>query len=410
MTEPNQAKASNHDAGPLSGLRILAIEQFGAGPLGSLYLADLGAEVIKIEDPGSGGDVGRYVPPHSEASNSLYFEAFNRGKKSITLDLKSEAGLEVFRSLVVTADAVFSNLRGDLASSLGLTYETLVETNPRIVCVALTGYGSHGARAHLPAYDALIQAEVGWAAVTGDPSGPPVKSGLSLADYIGGLTAAIGLLASVIKARQTGTGGDVEVDLYRSALSMHTYPGTWMLTKGTPAPRQSMSAHPSIVPFQFFETSNGHIAIACAKDKFFLQLVETLGVAQLQEDAYSSFSSRWKHRESLLTILSEHFLTRDTDHWVALLSGKVPIAPARSMEDALNAEELRELGMLAEYESPVFGKVTSIGSPITLPGYIPQYSSAPALDGNRSGLLQDLGMGPEEVEELRRRGAFGNDV
>lgn len=398
-----------NELAPLQGLRILAIEQFGAGPLGSLYLADLGAEVIKIEDPGSGGDVGRYVPPHSHDNTSLYFESFNRGKKSIALDLKSESGLEVFRALVATADVVYSNLRGDLAENLGLTYRSLAATNPRIVCVALTGYGNHGPRAHLPAYDALIQAEVGWAASTGDPDGPPVKSGLSLADYIGGLTAALGLLASVIKAQKTGQGQDVEVDLYRSALAMHTYPGTWMLTEGTPSPRQPMSAHPSIVPFQFFPTANGHIAIACAKDKFFLQLIEELGVPDLHSDAYSSFASRWENRVSLLDLLSRHFLTQDTQHWVSLLTGKVPVAPVRSLEEALNPEELAELGMLAEYDSPVFGKVRSIGSPVALSGYQPDYSAAPALDADRVSLLEGLGMSTKDIEELQRRGAFGTN-
>ena len=182
----------------------IAVEQYGAGPFGTLYLADLGADVIKIEDPATGGDVSRSIPPRQHGTDSLFFEAFNRGKRSVALDLKTAAGQEVFRALVGSADAVFSNLRGDQPERLGLTYAQLRDVNERIVCVALTGYGRSGRRRRLPAYDALIQAEAGWAATTGEPDGPPTKSGLSLADYIGGLTAALGLLAGIIDARRTG--------------------------------------------------------------------------------------------------------------------------------------------------------------------------------------------------------------
>ena len=156
---------------PLSGVRVIAVEQFGAGPLGTLYLADLGAEVIKIEDPAAFGDIGRYVPPGQSGTDSLYFEAFNRGKKSLLLDMKNPAGREVFDRLVATADAVYSNLRGDQPERLGITYAQLARINPRVVCVALTGYGRTDAGAQLPGYDALIQAESGWAALTGDPAG-----------------------------------------------------------------------------------------------------------------------------------------------------------------------------------------------------------------------------------------------
>ena len=196
MAEPTRARDDaplsddRSDAPPLAGVRILAVEQFGAGPFATLHLADLGAEVIKIEDPAAGGDVARSVPPVQAGTTSLYFEAFNRGKRSLALDLKSPAGRAVFERLVGTADAVFNNLRGDLPEALGLTYATLGRVNPAIVCVSLSAYGRSGPRAAEPGYDALIQAEAGWAALTGDPDGPPQKSGLSLADYAGGLAAA----------------------------------------------------------------------------------------------------------------------------------------------------------------------------------------------------------------------------
>src|SRR3954470_2728923 len=181
--------------GPLTGIRILAIEQFGAGPFASLYFADLGAEVIKIEDPATGGDVARTVPPGAERGSSLYFEAFNRGKRSIAIDLTSAAGREVFSRLVATADAVYNNLRGDLPDRFGLTYAALGEINPAIVCVSLSAYGRNDARSAEPGYDALVQAEAGWASLTGEPTSAPARSGLPMADYAAGLVAACGLLA-----------------------------------------------------------------------------------------------------------------------------------------------------------------------------------------------------------------------
>jgi len=158
---------------PLAGLRVIAVEQYGAGPFGSLYLADLGAEIVKIEDPGVGGDVSRYIPPGVLGTDSLFFEAFNRSKRSVALDLKHPGGRAVFERLVASADAVYSNLRGDQPARLGLRYADLAAVNPRIVCVALSGYGDRPDQATLPGYDALVQAQSGWAALTGDPAGPP---------------------------------------------------------------------------------------------------------------------------------------------------------------------------------------------------------------------------------------------
>src|SRR3954470_5034195 len=282
MKEP---AAPDHGRAPLTGLRVVAIEQFGAGPFGTLLLADLGAEVIKVEDPATGGDVGRTVPPGASDGSSLYFEAFNRGKRSIALDLTSPAGWEIFSRLVATADAVYNNLRGDLPDQLGLTYAALREVNPAIVCVSLSAYGRDDPRRAEPGYDALVQAEAGWASLTGEPSAPPARSGLPMADYAAGLVAACGLLAGVLDARQSGRGRDVDASLYDTALAMLSYQATWWLSAGFEAVRQPMSAHPTIVPFQFFATADGYIAVACAKEKFFRTLAEVVGLA---DDSVSS--------------------------------------------------------------------------------------------------------------------------
>jgi crotonobetainyl-CoA:carnitine CoA-transferase CaiB-like acyl-CoA transferase len=397
------------DAPPLAGVRIVAVEQYGAGPFGTLYLADLGADVIKIEDPSVGGDVSRYIPPGRAGTDSLFFEAFNRGKRSLALDLKTPAGRAVLERLVSSADAVFSNLRGDQAERLGLTYAALGRVNPAIVCVSLSGYGRDGPGSKLPAYDALIQAEAGWAALTGAPDGPPTKSGLSLADYIAGLTAALGLVVALLDARRTGQGRDVDTNLYDSALAMLSYPATWFLTRGFSTERREMSAHPSVVPFQFFATADGHVAVASPKEKFFQALVRGMDLPELASDArFADFEARNTNRDALLAMLSARFAERSTSDWLERLRGVVPIAPVRSLEQALDVEELRDRSMLAEYDHDSFGVVRSIGLPLTMSRFEPSYSAGPALGRDGEAILRELGYTDDDVEGLGRDGAFGS--
>lgn len=393
---------------PLAGVRIVAVEQYGAGPFGTMYLADLGAEIVKIEDPGSGGDVSRYIPPGQQGQDSLFFEAFNRSKRSVALDLKHPDGRAVFHDLVASAHAVFSNLRGDQPERLGLTYDHLKAVNPRIVCVALTGFGRRGADALLPGYDALVQAQAGWASLTGGPDDPPTKSGLSLADYICGLTAMIGLLAALRDAEATGVGRDVDTNLYDSSLAMLSYPATWYLSSGFVTRRHPMSAHPSVVPFQFFPTADGHIAIAAPKEKFYTALVRAMGLPELAEDErFASFAARGRHRDEVLGRLSARFAERTTAEWLATLQGVVPIAPVRSLEQALDPEELIGREMLAEYEHPAFGTVRSVGLPLHLGDFTPEYAPGPALGADTDAILADLGYDAARIEALWAAGAFG---
>jgi len=409
---PNRASKTVADlapgAAPLAGVRIIAIEQYGAAPFGTLYLADLGADIVKIEDPAVGGDVSRYIPPGRVGTDSLFFEAFNRGKRSLALDLKTSTGREVFERLVRSADAVISNLRGDQADHLGLTYDVLGRINPRIICVALTGYGRSGPGARLPGYDALIQAEAGWASLTGAPDGPPTKSGLSLADYICGLTAALGLVVALFDAQRTGRGRNVDTNLYDSALAMLSYPATWFMSSGFVTERHEMSAHPSVVPFQFFATADGHVAVACPKEKFFRSLVAGMDLGELESDPrFADFEARGRNRAELVRILSARFAERTTGDWLERLRGAVPIAPVRSLEQALDVDELRSRSMLAEYEHPAFGLVRSVGLPLTVEGFQPAYSAGPTLGGDGEAILGELGYDDGEIATLGAAGAFG---
>jgi crotonobetainyl-CoA:carnitine CoA-transferase CaiB-like acyl-CoA transferase len=393
---------------PLQGLRIVAVEQFGAGPFGTLHLADLGADVIRLEDPSTGGDVSRYMGPGQHGTDSLYFDSFNRGKRSMLLDLKTPAGQDVLHRLVAGAHAVYSNLRGDVVEQLGLTYQGLRDSNPAIVCVSLSAYGRASDRSAEPGYDPLIQAEAGWAALTGDPHGPPVKSGLSLADYAGGVMAGLALLAAVFDAQRTGRGRDVDVSLYDVALAFHNYRATWYLTEGVPGERTPDSSHPSIVPFQFFETADGHLAVACAKEKFFRALIQLMDLSELaDDDRFASFEDRRRNRGTLTQILGHRFRTQPTEHWVRLLRGRVPVAPVRPMEAALDRRELEQRGMLASYHHSALGELTTVGLPIKVDGFVPSYRQGPLLDGDRRQVLTAAGYGADEIDALEKRGAFG---
>jgi crotonobetainyl-CoA:carnitine CoA-transferase CaiB-like acyl-CoA transferase len=389
-------------------VRVIAVEQFGAGPFATLFLADLGADVIKIEDPSTGGDVARHVPPGQQDNGSLYFEAFNRGKRSIALDLKNGAGRRVLERLVAVSQVVFNNLRGDAPDHLGLTYASLQHVNPAIICASLSAYGRAGERRSYPGYDPLVQAEAGWASLTGEPEGPPVKSGLSLADYAAGLTSALAILAAVFDAQRTGRGREVDVALYDVALAQLSYLATWYLTLGIVPERQPLSAHPSIVPFQFFETADGYIAVACAKEKFFRDLALLMDLPELAADPrFASFDARRAHRDELLVLLSRRFREESTERWMERLGGRVPCAPVRTVPQALDEDELRSRNMLAGYESALFGTVRSLGLPVSISDFRPTYRPAPSLDGDRGAILADAGFEPDEVAELREAGAFG---
>ncbi len=395
---------------PLEGVRVLAVEQFGAGPWATLQLADLGAEIIKIEDPGNAGDVGRYVPPFQEGEDSLFFETFNRGKKSLALDLRNAEGRAVFHDLVRSSDAVFSNLRGDGPAKLRLTYDDLREVNPRIVCVSLSGFGNTGPRAKEAGYDYIIQAMAGWMSLTGDPDGPPTKSGLSIVDLSGGYVAAIALLAGIHRAARDGVGCDADVSLFETALSELMYVGTWAATPGHVTPRRANSAHPSIVPFQAFATADGHITVAAAKQHFWDRLCRAIGREDLLADErYATFASRDAHRDELLAQLDAVFASRPTAHWLELLvDAGVPVGRVNDVVEALEDPQTIARDGVVEYEHPNLGTVRQAATPLRMSGELPEPSRAPFLGEHTEGLLREVcGYSDERTAALRDAGAFG---
>ncbi|MCU1492496.1 MAG: L-carnitine dehydratase/bile acid-inducible protein [Acidimicrobiaceae bacterium] len=395
---------------PLEDVRIVAVEQFGAGPFGSVHLADLGAEVIKIEDPATGGDVGRYVPPHQEGGDSLFFETFNRNKRSIDLDLASPAGRGVFEDLVRVSDVVYSNLRGDVPEKLGIRYEDLKHLNPAIVCCALTGYGMTGPRSSDAGYDYILQGLAGWMDLTGEPDGPPTKSGLSVVDYSGGLVAAISILAALHAARRDGIGTDCDVSLFDTAISMLTYPAAWYLGGGFEPKRVSHSAHPSLIPFQAFETSDRWIVVACPKEKFWQRLAGAIGQPEIATDErFCSFERRREHAAELMPILEGAFKERSALEWLELLAkAGVPCGPVNTVAEALVDPQTLAREMVVRTEHPRFGTVEQVASPVRVGEERPSYRRAPLRneDADRV-LLETLGYTQERVAELAEAEAFG---
>lgn len=388
---------------PLADLRILSLEQFVAGPFGTLQLADLGAEVIKIEDPASRGDAARYVPPFREGEDSLYFETFNHDKKSLCVDLRRPEGRAVFEDLVRSADAVFSNLRGDEPARLGLTYESLRHVNPRIVCCSLSGFGMTGPRRAEGAYDYVIQGLAGWMSLTGGPDDPPMKSGLSLVDLTGGYVAAIAILAGVWQARRDGHGCDCDLALLDTAISLLGYVGTWVASRGYAPPRLANSAHPSIVPFQTFAASDGWLVVACAKQKFWERLVAVLGRPDLAGDSrYATLAARNEHRALLEAELAKEFGTRSAREWVQLLTGAgVPAGVINDVAAAVADPQIVARGGLNEVDHPRLGRVVHMPSPLRVGAHRRPAGAGPARGSHTKPLLMDLcGYDSATVEQL----------
>lgn len=395
---------------PLADIRVIAVEQYGAGPWGTLQLADLGAEIIKIEDPASRGDVGRYVPPFQEEEDSLFFETFNRNKRSVSLDLRSERGREVLERLVASADAVYSNLRGDQPEKLGLTYDALKHVNPRLVCCSLSGFGMTGPRAAEAGYDYIMQAMAGWMSLTGHPDGPPTKSGLSLVDLSGGYVSAIALLAGLWRARRDGVGCDCDISLFETALHQLMYVGTWTANGKYEPRRMPESAHPSIVPFQAFETADGWITVACAKQKFWERLCEALGREDLAADPrFADFTGRDRHRDELLPTLREAFRQAPTETWLETLSeAGVPHGPVYEVAEALEDPHVRAREDVVEIEHPRFGTVRQVASPLRLSGTPNPLERGPARGEHTEEVLLEVGgYSAADVAELRASGTFG---
>jgi crotonobetainyl-CoA:carnitine CoA-transferase CaiB-like acyl-CoA transferase len=391
---------------PLSGYRVLTFENFGAGPYGSMFLADLGAEVIKIENRAQGGDATRGMGPFLGAHDSHFFQTFNFNKKSVCLNLKTADGRRAFGRLAATAQVVLNNLRGDQPEKLGLTYAQLEDVNPRLVCAHLSAYGRDNERRGWPGYDYLMQAEAGFLHVTGEPGSPPSRMGLSIVDYMTGITTALAIVSALLGVARDGRGGDIDVCLFDVALHQLTYPGSWYLNAGIETGRLPRSAHPSATPVQLFPTRDGWIFVMCMTEKFWLNLLAETGREDLARDPrFATLAARREHRAELTGSLDAVFREDTTERWLARLRHLLPAAPVLTLPQALDNPFARETGMVRPLPHPLLPGFRALANPIRIDGERLPQQPAPALGADTDAVLRGIGYDDAALAALRAAGA-----
>ncbi len=375
---------------PLDGVRVLALEHFGAGPYASQLMAELGAEVIKVEAPSTGGDASRPTGPYMLGENdSQYFQTFSRSKKSAAVELKTPEGRADFERLVATADAVVNNLRGDQPKKLRLTYDDLKAINPRIVCGHLSAYGRGNSREAWPGYDYPMQAECGLMSLTGEPDGPPTRMGVSIIDFMTGSVFAFGVVSAILSARTTGAGCDVDTCLFDVALHQLSYPAIWAMNEGHDIGRLPRGAHPSLSPVQRVKTQDGYGQLMCMTQKFWLELCDIAGRPDLAADPrFTDLPTRRANIEALTAEMDALFSARTTAQWNEALGGRVPFGPVNDIHAALANPFVAEVGMrdvIAHPDRPQ--GLHMLASPLRIDGQRMPGRRAPKLGEHTDELL-----------------------
>jgi formyl-CoA transferase/CoA:oxalate CoA-transferase len=393
----------------LDGVIVLDLTRMLAGPFTTMILGDLGAEVIKIEDP-ENGDPTRDIGPFFVDGMSAYFISINRNKKSLALDLKSDKGREIFYKLVEKADVVVDNFRPGVLSRLGIEYETLKKINPKIICCSISAYGEEGPKRDHPAFDLAIQAYSGAMSVTGEPGRAPVRMGIPIGDLAGGLYGAISVLAALQKRERTGEGCRIELSLLDCTFSLLTYMVQYYLSAGYVTERVG-SGHPSIVPYQAFETRDGYLVVAVFTERIWEGFCKALGLEKLVDDPrFLNNSKRVENREALIPILQERFHERSTDEWLEILNRyAVPCSPINTIDKVVKDEQIRMRNMVVEFFHPTYGRVKTLGTPVKMHGEMEEFDPAPTLGEQSERILTHiLGLSEEEVRKLKEDGVIGN--
>lgn len=393
---------------PLRGIRVLDLSQVVAGPFCSMVLADMGAEVIKVERPGVGDNLRRWGPPFL-GGESVYFLYLNRNKKSITLNLKSEEGRRIFIKLLKRSDVLLENFRPETMERLGLGYEEVSGINPRVIYCRISGYGQTGPYRVKGGYDLLAQGESGLISITGEPDRPPgSKVGVAIVDMGTGLYAALGILLALMVREKTGRGQLIDVSLLDSAVSWMLQPVGYYLATGQ-LPKRLGTAHPVAAPYQAFKSRDIYFTIGCAADRNWRALCRVLGLEELADDPrFSTNPKRVENREELAGILSEVFEGEGGELWLRRLQeAGVPCAPVNTVDRLLDHPQLRARDMFVEVDHPMAGRLRLTGIPLKLsetPGEV--RSPPPLLGEHTEEILSWLGYGPEEIRELRDRGVI----
>ncbi len=401
-------------AGPLAGIRVLDLSRVLAGPWAGQNLADLGAEVIKIERPGAGDDSRAFGPPWvkdaqgRDTKDSAYFTSANRGKKSMTVNLSQPEGQALVRELAAKSDVLLENYKyGDL-QRYGLGYDDLKATNPRLIYCSVTGFGQTGPYKERPGYDFMIQGMGGMMSVTGEPDdkpgGGPQRAGVPIADIITGMYASIAICAALAHRAQSGAGQHLDLALLDSQIALLAYQNTNYFATGKP-PRRIGNLHPNIVPYQPFRASDGEVILACGNDNLYRKFCAAAGCAELAADArFATNGKRVENRDELTRLLAAIFAKRTKKEWVALLDAAgVPNGPINDIAQVFDEPQVKARGVRIEVQHPVAGKVPMVASPMRFSGTPLEHRTPPPLLGEHTDeiLRQVLGKKPEEIARLR---------
>lgn len=394
---------------PLSHLRVLDVSQVMAGPFCCMLLGDMGADVIKVEPPKTGDQTRKAMGFRLKGNDSGGFLALNRNKRSIEIDLKSDAGLEAFYELVKSADVLVENNRPGVAARLKIDYETIKRINPRLIYASISGFGQTGPWSKRPGFDLIAQAMTGMMSVMGHPNTAPVKSSVPVGDLGAGLFAAYAVLSAVLGRDGTGQGQYVDASLFESALGLSIWEvAEYWGTNTVPSPIGS--ANRMSAPYQAFRASDRHFVFGAANQKLWTLLCEVVKRPDLMEDPrFANNVERMKNREELVRTLEETLSQRTADEWIAaLLDAGVPAAPIFTYAEALVSEQAQARNMVLEIEHPVEGTIKQLGFPVKLHGTPQQLRYPPPLLGQHTDeVMKELGLNNNFIAALRERGAFG---
>lgn len=393
---------------PLEGLLVLDLSRVLAGPYCTMMLADLGAEVLKVEIPGRGDDTRQWGPPFA-GGEAAYYLCVNRGKKSITLNLKTAEGREIVRRLAERADVLVENFYPGTMDEWGIGYQALRARNPRLIYCAITGYGQTGPYRDRPGYDFIIQAQGGIMSITGPVEGPPMKVGLAIVDVTAGMFATIAILAALWERERSGEGQFIDIALLDSHVAWLINVGSNYLISGE-RPRRYGNAHPNIVPYEPFPTSDGWIAVGVGNDRQWRDLCAVGGWNDLAEDPrFATNPLRVQNRDVLIPILQERFRTRTAREWEeALLAANIPCAPILHIDEVFSDPHVLSRGMVVEMPHPTAGRIRVAGSPLKLSRTPVRLEDPPPLLGQHTEeiLRTYLGYRPEEIDRLREQGVI----